>query len=165
MCLYSITIRPDHIDVNVHPTKHEVQFLFQDKLVEKVQESLEKRLLASDSSRTYYTQTLLPGNTTLGTGSSSTPPCDKRDDREEGGREYEYNMVRTDAKERSLKAFVHPEDGSVRSKKVSAASSLATPQQRRRKSVNLTSILSLQGDIRSRRHSGSGEDLEDIQVV
>jgi len=119
-----------------------------------VQETLEKQLLATDSSRTYYTQTLLPSSTTLGTA-SSTLPCEKRGDGNEGGsREYEYNMVRTDAKERSLKAFVHPEDGPVRSKPATAATSMESSQQRRRQPVNLTSVLSLQGDIRSRRHSG-----------
>ena len=47
--------------MNVHPTKHEVFFLHQDAVIEKVQAKLEEKLLNSNSSRTFYTQKLLPG--------------------------------------------------------------------------------------------------------
>ena len=57
----SLSIAPENLDVNVHPTKHEVFFLHQDAIIERVQSNLEEKLLNSNSSRTFYTQKLLPG--------------------------------------------------------------------------------------------------------
>lgn len=44
------------MDVNVHPTKHEVHFLHEDSILERVQQHIESRLLGSNASRTYFTQ-------------------------------------------------------------------------------------------------------------
>ena len=59
--IHSIEIAPNNIDVNVHPTKHEVHFLHEDLITQTVQKCVEERLLGCNSSRTYYTQALLPG--------------------------------------------------------------------------------------------------------
>lgn len=49
-------IAPQNVDVNVHPTKHEVHFLHEDGVIESVQKHVESKLLGSNSSRTYFTQ-------------------------------------------------------------------------------------------------------------
>ena len=54
----SLEIDPQNVDVNVHPTKHEVHFLHEDSIIEKIQKAIETCLLGSNSSRTYYTQVL-----------------------------------------------------------------------------------------------------------
>ena len=41
----SLSIAPQNVDVNVHPTKHEVFFLHQDAIVESIQQGLEEKLL------------------------------------------------------------------------------------------------------------------------
>lgn len=52
----SLEIAPQNVDVNVHPTKHEVHFLHEDGVIESVQKHIESKLLGSNSSRTYFTQ-------------------------------------------------------------------------------------------------------------
>ena len=57
----SLNIAPHNLDVNVHPTKHEVFFLHQDAIIEKIQQGLEDKLLNSNSSRAFNCNKLLPG--------------------------------------------------------------------------------------------------------
>ena len=52
----SIEIAPQNVDVNVHPTKHEVHFLHEDSILERVQQHIESKLLGSNTSRMYFTQ-------------------------------------------------------------------------------------------------------------
>lgn len=52
----SLEIDPQNVDVNVHPTKHEVHFLHEDSILERVQQHVESKLLGSNSSRLYFTQ-------------------------------------------------------------------------------------------------------------
>ncbi|CAK7312103.1 DNA mismatch repair protein Mlh1 [Vulpes lagopus] len=104
----SLEISPQNVDVNVHPTKHEVHFLHEDSILERVQQHIESKLLGSNSSRMYFTQTLLPGlagpsgevvKSTTGVTPSSTGSGDKV---------YAHQMVRTDSREQKLDAFLQP---------------------------------------------------------
>lgn len=60
----SLEISPQNVDVNVHPTKHEVHFLHEDSILERVQQHIESKLLGANSSRMYFTQVrvLSPGS-------------------------------------------------------------------------------------------------------
>ncbi|XP_043838029.1 DNA mismatch repair protein Mlh1 [Dromiciops gliroides] len=104
----SLEIAPQNVDVNVHPTKHEVHFLHEDSILERVQQHIESRLLGANSSRTYFTQTLLPGVTgpvTEGPKSAagaSAPTAGTSD------KVYAHQMVRTDSREQKLDAFLQP---------------------------------------------------------
>lgn len=102
----SLEIAPQNVDVNVHPTKHEVHFLHEDSVIESVQKHVESKLLGSNSSRTYFTQTLLPGLSVSGgaeakSSSSATEP---------GERVYAHQMVRTDCRVQKLDAFLQPKE-------------------------------------------------------
>ncbi|XP_065087436.1 DNA mismatch repair protein Mlh1 [Ochlerotatus camptorhynchus] len=57
----SIELNPNNVDVNVHPTKHEVHFLHEEEIIEKIRDAAERILLGGNASRTFYTQALLPG--------------------------------------------------------------------------------------------------------
>ncbi|XP_004614636.2 DNA mismatch repair protein Mlh1 [Sorex araneus] len=105
----SLEISPQNVDVNVHPTKHEVHFLHEDSILERVQQHIESRLLGSNSSRMYYTQTLLPAlagpsgeviKSASGVGPSSASGS--------GEKVYAHQMVRTDSREQKLDAFLQP---------------------------------------------------------
>ncbi|XP_064216218.1 DNA mismatch repair protein Mlh1 isoform X2 [Aotus nancymaae] len=106
--LFINQISPQNVDVNVHPTKHEVHFLHEESILERVQQHIESKLLGSNSSRMYFTQTLLPGlagpsgemvKSTSLTSSSTSGSGDKV---------YAHQMVRTDSREQKLDAFLQP---------------------------------------------------------
>lgn len=59
-CYISLDINPQNIDVNVHPTKHEVRFLHEDAIIERIKYALDERLAGNSASRTFYLQARLP---------------------------------------------------------------------------------------------------------
>ncbi|XP_046569865.1 DNA mismatch repair protein Mlh1-like [Haliotis rubra] len=97
----SLEISPQNVDVNVHPTKHEVHFLHEDAIIESIQATVESKLLGSNASRTFFTQALLPG-----------APVSLEEDKSDlsagdGGKVYAHHLVRTDSKEQKLDAFLN----------------------------------------------------------
>uniref|UniRef100_A0A8C4EV37 DNA mismatch repair protein MLH1 n=1 Tax=Dicentrarchus labrax TaxID=13489 RepID=A0A8C4EV37_DICLA len=102
----SLEIAPQNVDVNVHPTKHEVHFLHEDGVIESVQKHIESKLLGSNSSRTYFTQTLLPGLSVSGGAEVKSSSAAA----ESGERVYAHQMVRTDCRAQKLDAFLQPKE-------------------------------------------------------
>lgn len=156
----SLEIAPQNVDVNVHPTKHEVHFLHEDAIIENVQEAIETKLLGSNQSRTYYTQALLPGASVSlpdDKGNNSTSNKDKL---------YAHQMVRTDSRDQKLDAFLKPSSSSLVDKssdnssvamEIEEPSTSNTPKcgiQPKRREIKLTSVLNLQDEIKQNIHSG-----------
>ncbi|XP_021094345.1 DNA mismatch repair protein Mlh1 isoform X4 [Heterocephalus glaber] len=105
----SLEISPQNVDVNVHPTKHEVHFLHEESILERVQQHIESKLLGANSSRMYFTQTLLPGLAgSSGEIVKSTPGVTPSSTSGSGDKVYAYQMVRTDSREQKLDAFLQP---------------------------------------------------------
>ncbi|KAL2829936.1 DNA mismatch repair protein Mlh1 [Aspergillus cavernicola] len=104
-----LEIEPHRLDVNVHPTKREVNFLNEDEIIEAICNNIRSKLAQVDSSRTFLTQTLLPSvqtlapsNQDLETGPSApkTPATSKKP--------YENNLVRTDSRVRKITSMLPP---------------------------------------------------------
>ncbi|KAG5185784.1 hypothetical protein JKP88DRAFT_311230 [Tribonema minus] len=57
----ALSMPAPHLDVNVHPTKQEVHFLHEEALLERLRKALEDTLGSANRSRTFYSQSTLPG--------------------------------------------------------------------------------------------------------
>jgi len=104
----NLKMNPLNLDVNIHPSKHEVRFLYQDEIIGKINECVEKAILESDVSRAYYVknltiETFLPSsNSTLSDSMDELPKLKAKDDVV-----YPYQMTRVDSRERKLDSFLH----------------------------------------------------------
>ena len=101
----SLEVDPKNVDCNVHPTKQEVHILFEDRITEKIKNSIEEQLLGSNDTKKMYTQSLLPG-------ASQVTPLDES--KSSAGEQIAPKfVVRTDFNEQKIDKFFasqSPED-------------------------------------------------------
>lgn len=137
----SLTLPPQNLDVNVHPTKHEVHFLYQEEIVDSIKQQVEARLLGSNATRTFYKQLRLPG----------APDLDETQLADKTQRIYPKEMVRTDSTEQKLDKFLAPvvkSDSGVSSSSSQEASRLPEESFRvtaakKSREVRLSSVLDM----------------------
>lgn len=97
----SLQMESTNVDVNIHPTKHEVKFLHEYDIMDKIKVAFENALAGSNQAKKFYIQQLLPG---------ATDPLSKEDGEDDGSTQkekavYDRYLVRSDFKEQKLEKF------------------------------------------------------------
>ncbi|OQV16529.1 DNA mismatch repair protein Mlh1 [Hypsibius exemplaris] len=104
----SLELPPGLIDVNIHPTKAEVYFRFEEEIISFIVTLVQSKIMASQTSRTFTIQTQLPRSVSQG---SSTMDIDYQASLSpaRGPKKADpRKMVRTDYREQTLDAFIRP---------------------------------------------------------
>lgn len=87
-----------NIDVNIHPTKHEVKFLHEQDIMDHIKKAFEKELASNVEARKLYVQQLMPG-------ASDPSQSFSDDDENKSQKVYDRYLVRSDFKEQKLELF------------------------------------------------------------
>ncbi|XP_008218934.1 PREDICTED: DNA mismatch repair protein MLH1 isoform X1 [Prunus mume] len=154
----AIILPPEHVDVNVHPTKREVSLLNQEIIIEKIQSVVESRLRSSNETQTFQEQAVKP-----------TPSCQmvssndsNRNPSPSAGSKLQkvpvHKMVRTDSSDPAgrLHVYLQPESCGHLERNTSLTAIRSSVRQRRnpKETADLTSLQELIDEIDRNCHSG-----------
>ncbi|KAI8789646.1 DNA mismatch repair protein Mlh1-like isoform X3 [Biomphalaria glabrata] len=157
----SLDITPQNVDVNVHPTKHEVHFLHEDSIIAAIQAEIEAKLLGSNTSRTFFTQAMLP--------LQATDDSIVKQDTTEGTKIIRaQETVRTDSREQKLDVFLEPRGhrhGSGPENTEHAKSDEDSQTKMKKREIKLSSVLQLRQEIKDNKSESIREILKNFSFV
>ncbi|XP_018392507.1 PREDICTED: DNA mismatch repair protein Mlh1 [Cyphomyrmex costatus] len=104
-CYISLDINPQNIDVNIHPTKHEVRFLHEDAIIERIKHALDERLAGNSASRTFYLQARLPKADITKEVLEEVLPEYNKGNSDKLKKIHAKEMIRTDSSDQKLDKF------------------------------------------------------------
>ncbi|OMO78905.1 DNA mismatch repair protein [Corchorus olitorius] len=155
----SIILPPEHVDVNVHPTKREVSLLNQEVIIEKIQSVVESMLRDSNKTRTFQEQTVEPSTSVP---SISNNDLDLNPSSSGNGSKSQkvpvHKMVRIDSSDPAgrLHAYLNtkPRNHLEINSSLTAVRSSVRQRRNLKETADLSSIQQLLNDIESKTHSG-----------
>ena len=166
-----LEIEPHRLDVNVHPTKREVNFLNEDEIIDIICAEIRSKLSQADSSRTFLTQTLLPSIQTPGR-SNQVQDADAAPKTPAPTRKpYENSLVRTDSRVRKITSMLSPATSQPPSATLNPEGQLENTQtvlddgltytttDREPLKIALTSVKNLRAAVRSSMHQSLTETI------
>ncbi|KAI3872153.1 hypothetical protein MKW98_011645 [Papaver atlanticum] len=152
----SIVLPPEHVDINIHPTKREVSLLNQETIIEKIQMAVESNLRNTNSARTFHTQTAEPSQSVPLSSSKEanyqSPSASKQE------KVPVHKMVRTDITDPVGRMHAYLQDAPLsqheRKSGLNTIRSAVRHRRNPRETADLTSVQQLLSEIDNNCHSG-----------